>query len=130
MLQGLHIPARLQAGTSLNIMQLTLRTLLISLSLALVACWEQDGNPASSKSVNGPHSHLKIYLLRVRRKPRIFYISSSTTTSTVTTSTVCYVSSTAAPVACSKRRKRWMVLEPDQDVNFDEDAVSVARKER
>ena len=65
-----------------------------------------------------------------RRKPKLFYISSSTTTSTLTTSTVCYVSSTAAPVACTKRKRRAMVVEPDEEINFDERNVSQPEQDR
>ena len=65
-----------------------------------------------------------------RRKPKLFYISSSTTTSTLTTSTVCYVSSTASPVACTKRKRRAMVVEPDHEINFDERNVSLTDQER
>ena len=48
----------------------------------------------------------------------------------MTTSTVCYLSSTAAPVACSRRRRRAMVMDPDQEVNFDQGDVSLTMEDR
>ena len=48
----------------------------------------------------------------------------------MTTSTVCYLSSTAAPVACSRRRRRAMVMDPDQEVNFAQGDVSLTMEDR
>ena len=40
------------------------------------------------------------------REPRMFFVSTSVTTSTLQTASVCYISSGAAPVICTGRRKR------------------------
>ena len=39
------------------------------------------------------------------RKPRLFYVSTTSTTSTHKTETICFASSSAAPVACGKRKR-------------------------
>ena len=40
------------------------------------------------------------------RKPKVFFVSTSVTTSTLQTASVCYVSSGAAPVICTGRKRR------------------------
>merc|ERR1712020_123238 len=47
----------------------------------------------------------------VVRKPKLFFVSTSATTSTLQTLSICYVS-TAAPSACSGRKRRSISLEP------------------
>merc|ERR1719221_1129072 len=96
-------------------MQFRALVLLLVLGPALLECKKEELTGASKLA---------------RRKPKLFYISSSTTTSTLTTSTVCYVSSTAAPVACTKRKRRAMVVEPDEEINFDERNVSQPEQDR
>ena len=123
--------SQLTVVRSLTTMQFRPLVLLIVLSLGLVE-GKREELPGASKSVRSfiYHFEIKTFPRRARRKPKLFYISSSTTTSTLTTSTVCYVSSTASPVACTKRKRRAMVVEPDEEINFDERNVSQPEQDR
>merc|ERR1719175_432793 len=47
----------------------------------------------------------------VVRKPKLFFVSTSATTSTLQTASVCYISSDAAPVACTGRKRRTISLD-------------------
>merc|ERR1719249_56727 len=47
----------------------------------------------------------------VVRKPKLFFVSTSATTSTLQTASVCYISSNAAPVACTGRKRRTISLD-------------------
>merc|ERR1719323_1798188 len=49
------------------------------------------------------------------KKPRLFYVYTLKSTSTVNTATTCYVSTTSAATACTKRKKRAYVDTTDVD---------------
>merc|ERR1712088_10128 len=47
----------------------------------------------------------------VARKPKLFFVSTSATTSTLQTASICYISSNAAALACSGRKRRTISLD-------------------
>merc|ERR1719373_894344 len=61
------------------------------------------------------------------KKPRLFYVYTLKSTSTVNTATTCYVSTTTAATACTKRKKRAYV--DTTDVDFEIAPSEIAKVE-
>ena len=54
-----------------------------------------------------------------KRSKRLFYVSTTSSTSTLKTQTICYKTSTAASVACTKKRKKRSISSYDSEDKID-----------